>query len=236
MLMEITVRHPVISFAPFFATEARFWHAEAERAHAEEEADDEQQSGPTPRKAIVDYSGPARLARIIRNFKSLQKKWETYQMRLFSAMICSILPLILRDDIDYCLNYIMKMYNWADKREEVFCVMPRQTGKTTAVAAVVACLAMEVPTYSCALYSITRERANELLGRVRGYMLNLWAMSYSHYKFVPVASQISVTTDDDLSDVRNIIAQSAKGSVCFFIFVCCVCRGVSCVVISLVLW
>jgi len=171
----------------------------------------------------TSYPGVQRLNRIIENLMLCMPRWEIYRIRVFSASMCTFLPLILGEDGDMCLDWIMQKYKWEKQYEEVFCIMPRGSGKSTCIGAVVASLMVEIPHFSAALYSMTEDKAKDLLKSFHDAFNVLDShgrVPNSHRKKL-TARKVVVYGDADVNDMRWIVSLSANGAVRICMF--CVC-------------
>lgn len=170
------------------------------------------------------YPGVQRLNRIIENFMMCMPRWEIYQIRVFSGSLCTFLPLILGEDGDMCLDWIMQKYKWERQYEEVFCIMPRGSGKSTCIGAVVASLMVEIPHFSAVLYSMTEDKAKDLLKSFHDAfnVLDSYGRVPNSPKKKLSSRKVTVHGDADVNDVRWIASVSALGAVRICMFVCSV--------------
>ena len=170
-----------------------------------------------PERARPVYPGVDRLRRVVENFKLCVEDWQYYQMQLFSSLLCTLLPLILGDDMDTCGDDVMRKYGWQSLHEEAFCIMPRGCGKSTCIGAALACVMVEVPRFSGIFYSMDADKASSLMtnnfvtalntlrckGRVRG-------------ELKIGKSEVKMRGRSGENDERSMISLSARGGVSDF--------------------
>ena len=206
---------PTFYMKNLFDNTKRFWtgrvDTETRGLYPEEETD---RGARSLLKRPKERVGPSRLGRVIDNFKMCQDEWEIYQVRLFSAILSTLLSLILGTDADTCTERIMKKYGWKSLHEEAFCMMPRGSGKSTCIGAAVAAVMIEVPKFDAVLYSMTTDKSKELLKCFVHPLMKLQKLGRVHGRLRIVSGRVIMQANNDSMDERQIVSMSARGGVC----------------------
>lgn len=85
------------------------------------------------------------------------------QARLIKVVTIAFLRKLFADDLIANLKYLEKKFLISDLNDTVAILFPRRSGKTVAMAVMIACITVSQPNGNCIMYNLTAAQAEEFL-------------------------------------------------------------------------
>ena len=127
------------------------------------------------------YRGYARIQSIFRDFRSFfsdgSGAWEIYQTRTFEIMCNCNIKLILGEDIDSCLDYVMWENGWKTIPTHAFILAYRGAGKSALAAGAMATMFANIPNYTLTMYGGPKDKAIDLFETFFAYFRKLMELN-----------------------------------------------------------
>jgi len=92
------------------------------------------------------------------------------QERLIKVVIIAFLRKMFGDDLIPNLKYLEKKFLLTDLNDTVAILFPRRSGKTVAMAVMIACIAVSQPHGNSIMYNLTAAQAEEFLGEAMKHL------------------------------------------------------------------
>ena len=167
------------------------------------------------------YAGYAQLMSIERDFlrgmHALGKSWEIYQSNFFKVACNCNIKLILGDDVDMCLDFVMKERGWNGIPSHIFALAYRGAGKSQIAAYMIALFILYIHSYTVTIYGGPEDKCKDLFAQFKAYIDHIISLDPSRHEGLHIratARRMSVRTDD--GDSRWAEAELSKGNVCLF--------------------
>ena len=172
-----------------------------------------------------EYKGKKRLENVIRNINFVQEKWGSHQADFFSIAIGILLPLILGDNVDACIDNLKKEYGFKTIKSliDAICSLdyPRGSGKTTASCALITSLLAEIPNVKICFLASTESKAKSLFKNMHIPMKKLINNGYTPKGAKITVSgtkiEIETTLENGMPDIRWCVPMTTGGAVSFFL-------------------
>jgi hypothetical protein len=179
----------------------------------------------------MGYAGYSRLVRIFKDFRqaltAMGGSWELYQTEAASKFINVNIKRILGQDVDSCLEHVMRQYGWTDIQSHVFVQAYRGAGKSALSAAIVSALLVNIPHFTMTMYGGPKDKAVDLFETFSAYLDELLARrpdTAAKFRINKTGRRIRIQAGP--TDVRWVEVQFSRGNVrscgCFVLcrFVC----------------
>jgi hypothetical protein len=109
----------------------------------------------------IGFAGVARLKKIFNDFNSLRDTWDTNQLKVMHMFCNPLLPDILAEDRERCIDSVMLENHWTKIHDEVLLLAARGLGKTWLLISALATFFVNIPAFSACVYAGTSTKGHD---------------------------------------------------------------------------